>query len=163
MASLTDTIASFNPMNHFNRFPILLIVILVWTMISLLALKHILVWLHKNVKQHGREKKTDVFTVWTIHTQCHQKPNKRHMRSPPFRVIQETYKPLEAIAFTLGCPHPQRWKLSPYCWRDHALQTQGPEAPQLNLSWKPPPWGLAFMVPEGHASFQRTEAINIPT
>lgn len=62
-ASLADTISSFNPMNHFNRFLILVIVILVWTMISLLALKHILVRLHKNVKQHDREKKMDVFTV----------------------------------------------------------------------------------------------------
>lgn len=62
-ASLADTIASFDPMNHFNRFLILVIVILVWTVISLLALKNVLVGLHKNVKQHDREKKTDVFTV----------------------------------------------------------------------------------------------------
>lgn len=62
-ASLEDTIASFNPMNHFNRFLILVIAILVWTMITLLDLKHILVLLHKNVKQCNREKKTDVFTV----------------------------------------------------------------------------------------------------
>ena len=62
-ASLADTIASFNPMNHLNRFLILVIVILVWTTISLLALKHILVRLHKNMKHHDRGKKTDVFTV----------------------------------------------------------------------------------------------------
>lgn len=40
----------------------------------------------------------------------------------------------------------QRWKASPYCWRHHALQTQGPEAPELEFTWNPSLWGLAFMV-----------------
>lgn len=33
---------------------------------------------------------------------------------------------------------PQRWKLSPCCWRHCALQTQGIETPELDLTWRPP-------------------------
>lgn len=31
---------------------------------------------------------------------------------------------------------------SHYCWRCHELQKQSPETPSLDLTWRPPPWGL---------------------
>lgn len=40
-------------------------------------------------------------------------------------------------------------KLSSYCWRHHALQTQDPTAHELDLTWKPFPQGLAFKAPKG--------------
>lgn len=45
LESLADTVASFNPMNHFNRFLILVIVILVFAVIILLAFKCILTYI----------------------------------------------------------------------------------------------------------------------
>lgn len=68
--SLADTLALFNPINHFNRFLVLAIVILVLTVITLLALKCILAYLHKVVKQNDRERA--VFTV-RLHNLQHNK------------------------------------------------------------------------------------------
>lgn len=56
MESLADTIDLFNPIKHFNRFLVLVIVILVLAVINLLALKCSLPYLHKIVKQNDREK-----------------------------------------------------------------------------------------------------------
>lgn len=44
-----------------------------------------------------------------------------------------------------------------YCWSYHALQTQGLEAPDLELTWKPPPERLAFIIPEGAMSASKGE------
>lgn len=62
MESLADTIASFNPVNTFNKFLILVIIILVFTVIVLLAFEYILTYVHKTMRQHKREKA--VFTTW---------------------------------------------------------------------------------------------------
>lgn len=52
--------------------------------------------------------------------------------------------------FYCSCPWgPQEWKMSPYCWSQHILQTQGPGVPEPELTWKPPPQWLAFIVPNG--------------
>lgn len=49
------------------------------------------------------------------------------------------------------CWFPQRrCKVSSYGRRHHALGSQSPETPDLELFWKPsPPWELASMIPEG--------------
>lgn len=52
--SLADTLASFNPMHHFNRFLIPAIVTVVFAIITLLAWKCILAYLCKTVQQHAR-------------------------------------------------------------------------------------------------------------
>lgn len=59
----------------------------------------------------------------------------------------------------------QGWKLSSYfCWHQHALQTQGLEAPEQEGTWMPPPGGPAFIVTRRHhASFQRVTSNNSPT
>lgn len=61
MRSLADTLDLLNPIKHFNRFIVLVIVILVLAIINLLALKYSLAYLHKFVKQNDREKA--LFTV----------------------------------------------------------------------------------------------------
>lgn len=62
MESLTDTITSFNPINNCNRFLILATFLVVFAVITLLALKCFLASFHKTMRQHKREKA--VFTVW---------------------------------------------------------------------------------------------------
>ena len=52
---------------------------------------------------------------------------------------------------------PAQWKVSPYCWRYHALKTHGPEAPKLEMTWKPPSWGQAFVEPEGPMQLPKEE------
>lgn len=47
-------------------------------------------------------------------------------------------------------PCPQRWKVSPYCQGHHALQTQGQDTFQLELTWKPLLWEPDFMITEGY-------------
>lgn len=56
MENLADTIASFNPTNHFNRFLILAAIALVLAIVILLALKCALVYLRKIIRQIDREK-----------------------------------------------------------------------------------------------------------
>lgn len=68
MESLTDTLDLFNPIKHFNRFLVLVIVILVLSVINLLALKCTLAYLHNTVKQNNREKA--LFTVRLHNLQC---------------------------------------------------------------------------------------------
>lgn len=47
--SLADTITLFNPVNYFNRFLILMLAILVFAVITLLALKSILTFIPKTL------------------------------------------------------------------------------------------------------------------
>lgn len=54
--SLADTLASCSPAQHFSRFLVPAIAILVLAAIILLALKCSLAYLHKTVKQNNREK-----------------------------------------------------------------------------------------------------------
>lgn len=72
------------------------------------------------------------------------------LEKPSFKLLARVVQRLPNITSYCYCP----WlllrggRLSPYCWRECALQTQGPGAPDLALAWKPPPWRLAIMVPE---------------
>jgi hypothetical protein len=64
---------------------------------------------------------------------------------PPTKTQHQHEKPTFWIVGQ-GCPKhcrllpltmSQRWQLSPYCWRCHALQIQGPESPELELTKAP--------------------------
>lgn len=68
MGSLTDRLDLFNPIQYFNRFFVLVIVILVLAVVNLLALKCSLAYLHNIVKQNKREKA--LFTVRLHNLQC---------------------------------------------------------------------------------------------
>lgn len=76
--------------------------------------------------------------------------NSRHEKSS-FEVSGlSKWLPKHCYCYCLWLTPPQRQKLSSYCWRrHHAPQTHVPEARDLGLIWKPPLWGLAFIVPEG--------------
>lgn len=69
------------------------------------------------------------------------------------RVVQESHKTLQSIAISLG----------PYCWRNHSLQTQEPEAPELELTQKPPLWGRSLCGTRCQVCFQRREATSCST
>lgn len=69
MESLADTIASFNPVNHFDKFLILVIAILVFAVIIFLAFRYILTYRYMTVRQPKRERA--VFTVWLHNLQHH--------------------------------------------------------------------------------------------
>lgn len=67
--SLTDAIALFNPINHFNRFLILepFFFLVVFAVMTLLALKCFLASLRKTMRQ--RESEKAAFTVWLYNLQ----------------------------------------------------------------------------------------------
>lgn len=62
MKCIANTLASFNLMHHLNRFLSLVIVMLVFVVIILLALKCIMAYLHNTMRQHDREKA--IIALW---------------------------------------------------------------------------------------------------
>lgn len=47
-------------------------------------------------------------------------------------VVQETPRTTQPLLLALI--DPKSWKITPYCWRHHSLQTQSPKGPELHLS-----------------------------
>lgn len=58
------------------------------------------------------------------------------LNTDKWTVLQYRLWPLSLVVF-------QRLKVSPYCLK-HKIQTQN-----LVLTWKPPPWGVGFIILEG--------------
>jgi hypothetical protein len=84
------------------------------------------------------------------------------LQEPSFelvRAVQETIQTNRLLLSPSAAFH--RCKVSPYSWRQHALQTQVPEALDLEMTWMPLLRGLTFTVWQRcRASFQRREATN---
>lgn len=95
------------------------------------------------------------FHIWRNFPKAkpNKKPNIMHEKHPSelgIRVVQETPN---AWLLPLPLVASQRLKLSLYCWTYHIIWTQdlclGSEhRSKLVLTLEPPPWGLAFIVPE---------------
>ena len=73
-------------------------------------------------------------------------PNKTQtpsMKNLPELLVRAPSNSRTLLHFAMALGHLPRWKPSPYCWRHHAHQTQGPEAPSWSWpEWMASPWGL---------------------
>lgn len=82
-------------------------------------------------------------------------PNVRHMK-PSFellsRAVQETLTMYSLLLLPLLALPVVRGK---FLFRRHlALQNQGPVIPELELTWRPPPWRLVFMIQDTMQAFK---------
>lgn len=111
------------------------------------------------------------FLIWAdnaltrIHRLSNKNPNTRYEK-PSSELLVTVVQETPNITDCCYCPWlpPQRWKVSPYWWRHHALRHRA----QRSLSWnwpESPPWGLALMMLEGimQVSHGRKQPIVLPS
>lgn len=68
---LADVVASFDTMNHFDKLLALVIFIILLVVITLLALKCMLIYFHKTVRQLDRQKATFTVQLHNLQHNCY--------------------------------------------------------------------------------------------
>ena len=68
---LADVVASLNPMNHFDKFLAIVIFIILFIVINILALKYMLIYFHKTVRQLGRQKAILTVQLHNLQHNCY--------------------------------------------------------------------------------------------
>lgn len=84
------------------------------------------------------------------------------MKTPLYSCWSESSEGFSKHCRLLPLAAPKRQKVKSTLQKTPCTSDTGPKSLWAEMTWMPPPWGLALMVPESHVSFQRREATTSP-